>query len=59
MPFENLVGKGENAGKQHFLLFPQSFLHFHRHICIIVSSEFDISSANTLKLEQTENFIVW
>ena len=22
MPFEN-VGKGENAGKQHFLLFPQ------------------------------------
>ena len=22
---ENLVGKGENAGYQHFLLFPQSF----------------------------------
>ena len=25
-PFENIVGKGENAGKQHFLLFPQWFL---------------------------------
>ena len=23
--FENVVGKGENAGKQHFLLFPQCF----------------------------------
>ena len=22
---ENLVGKGENAGKQHFLLFPPRF----------------------------------
>ena len=22
---ENIVGKGENAGCQHFLLFPQSF----------------------------------
>ena len=22
---ENIVGKGENAGKQHFLLFPQCF----------------------------------
>ena len=23
--FENIVRKGENAGKQHFLLFPQFF----------------------------------
>ena len=22
---ENIVGKGENAGEQHFLLFPQFF----------------------------------
>ena len=26
--FENIVGKGENAGNQHFLLFPQYFLSF-------------------------------
>ena len=25
-PFENNVGKGENAGNQHSLLFPQCFL---------------------------------
>ena len=24
--FENIVGKGENAGDQHFLLFPQCLL---------------------------------
>ena len=24
-PFKNIVGKGENAGLQHFLLFPQFF----------------------------------
>ena len=28
--FENIVGKGENAGYQHFLLFPQSFQPNHR-----------------------------
>ena len=27
-PFENIVGKGENTGNQHFLLFPQCFLLF-------------------------------
>ena len=26
--FENIVGKGENAGNQHFLPFPQCFLPF-------------------------------
>ena len=25
-PFKNIVEKGENAGNQHFLLFPQCFL---------------------------------
>ena len=28
--FENIVGKGENAGNQHFLLFPQLFLPYQR-----------------------------
>ena len=27
---ENTVGKGENAGNQHFLLFPQCFLSIPR-----------------------------
>ena len=32
--FENIVGKGENAGNQHFLLSPQSFLPFQNKISI-------------------------
>ena len=32
--FENVVGKGENAGNQHFLLFPQCFLLFPTQISI-------------------------
>ena len=28
--FENIVGNGENAGNQHFLLFPQCFLFYQR-----------------------------
>ena len=30
-PLENIVGKGENAGNQHFLLFPQCFLPYQRN----------------------------
>ena len=33
--FENIVGKGENAGNQHFLLFPQCFLPFLKQISIL------------------------
>ena len=29
---ENIMGKGENAGNQHFLLFFQCFLPYHRCI---------------------------
>ena len=29
-PFENIMGKGENAGNQHFLPFPQCFLPYQR-----------------------------
>ena len=31
-PFENNVGKEENAGNQHFLLFPQCFLSYPEEI---------------------------
>ena len=34
---ENTVGKRENAGYQHFLLFPQLFLPLHRQISIFQS----------------------
>ena len=32
--FENIVGKGENAGNQHFLLFQLCFLSFSKQIPI-------------------------
>ena len=32
--FENIVAKGENAGNQHILLLPQSFLPFPKQISI-------------------------
>ena len=31
---ESIVGKVENAGDQHFILFPQCFLPVQRHILI-------------------------
>ena len=31
-PFENIVGKEENAGNQHFLLFPQCFQSYERQL---------------------------
>ena len=40
MAFENIVGKGENAGNQHFLLFQQCFLPFPNQISIFESRFF-------------------
>ena len=40
-PVENIVGKGENAGDQHFHLFPQCFLpikNFYFQVSFILSS---------------------
>ena len=34
--FENIVGKGENAGDQHFLLFPQCFSLSEMEIVILI-----------------------
>ena len=39
-PFENNVGKEENAGNQHFLLFPECFLPFPRQSLIFQSHLF-------------------
>ena len=34
MVIENIVEKGENAGYQHFLFFPQCFLPFPNRISV-------------------------
>ena len=48
-PFRNIVGKGENAGYQHFLLFQQCFLPFPKqnsgHIYFVVCKFFQFGPA--------------
>ena len=52
--FENIVGKGENAGNQHFLLFPTMFSTVSKTEIIIVAT-LNLSSANAFKLDQSKN----
>ena len=47
--FENIVGKGENVGKQQFLVFLQCFLSFLKQFSILVTSI--LSSASAFKLD--------
>ena len=49
-PFENILGKGENAGNQHFLFFQQCFLAFPKEISIILVT-FILSSADVFNLD--------
>ena len=38
--FENIFGKGENAGNQHFLLFQKCFVPFQEQVSILDSHLF-------------------
>ena len=49
-PFENIVGKEENAGNQHFLLFPTMF-STHPKTNFNFSVTFILSSASSFNLE--------
>ena len=51
-PFENIVGKGDDAGNQQFLLFPQGFLPFPDQTSIF-SVTFVLSSVNAFNLDQS------
>ena len=54
--FENIVGKGENAGSQHFLLFSQQFLcsqgqkknHHLSNITFVVYRRFNLVKVKIL-----------
>ena len=52
-PFENIVGKSENASDQHFALSP-CFLSLPKQISIIFA--FIYLCANAFKLDQSEIF---
>ena len=51
--FENIVGQGENAGNQHFLLFPQCFLLDKFHVITITS--YKLPSTDTFHLNKSKS----
>ena len=54
-PLENIVRKGENAGNQHFLPFPQCFLPFPTQIFnFAITCTFILWSANAINLDQSK-----
>ena len=52
-PFENIVGKGENAGNHHFLLFPTMF-SAHLKTNFSFSVTFMMSSAYAFSFDQSK-----
>ena len=48
---ENIVGKGENAGNKHFLLFSQCFLSFPKQFHSFFLTTFILFSTNNLNLD--------
>ena len=47
---ENIEGEGENAGNQHFLLFPQCFYPIKENLNNF--GHFELSSVNTVSLDK-------
>ena len=66
-PFEDIVGQGENAGNQHFLIFLQFFLRipkriyvFSLHFVVVCKCfEFEPVFEIVLTLYQTTAFYDW
>ena len=57
-PFGNIVGKGENAGNQHFLLFPQCFLTYKGRISPF-EQELKYFVCRPFKFGPVKCFVVW
>ena len=54
---ENTVGKVENAGNQHFLLFPQCFLLYHSEKLSFQQWLFVVCKC--FQFGRVQNFVVW
>ena len=52
--FKNIKGKGENAGYEHFLLFPQCFYPSKDNFNFLVALTF--LSANAVNLDKSTKF---
>ena len=55
--FENIVGKGENASNQHFLLFPQYFLPYQDRDHHLLNNEIVICKC--FQFGQGQDIVVW
>ena len=55
--FENILGKGENAGHQHFLLFPKCFPSSQKQISIFKSHL--VCPLQKLSVWNRLRFVVW
>ena len=55
-PSENIVGKGENAGKQHFPSFPTMFSALPK-TNFNFSAKFNLSSANAFNLVRSKTVL--
>ena len=59
-PFENIVGKGENAGNQYFLLFPQCFPLFSKQILIhVILGYIYCVYCKCYEFGQVLQFVIW
>ena len=56
-PFENIVGKGENAGNKHFLLFPQCFSILSKTLVPNLVAKFVVCYC--FQFGPTYNFVMW
>ena len=56
-PFENIVGKEENAGNQYFLLFPRCFLPFLTKFQFFTNIYFVI--CKFFQFWPVCNFVIW
>ena len=56
MSFENIVGKGENAGNQHFLLFAQCFQLYREKTSYLSNIQF---VCKCIQFGPVQNFVVW
>ena len=57
LPQENILGKGENAGNQHFLLFP-NVLFSLKDICHCLSHIKNVV-CKSFAFRQVKQFVVW
>ena len=56
-PFQNIVGKGENASNQHILLYPQCIHPFQTKFQFSNHSYFVLCKCS--KFGSVYNFVVW